>query len=324
MDNLAAAGGFAFLASAAATMLLLPVLRRLKARQTVRSDGPRSHMVKTGTPTMGGAAILLGVTAAAFIYGRSSPVLAVLLLGTLGFGLVGFADDFIKVVLKRPLGLRAREKLLAQGLIGALVHYILVLQGQSTVLTVPFTSVSMELGTLYLPFVILVLIATTNGVNLADGLDGLAAGTAAIAALAFLFVAMASRIPDAALFAVALAGAAGGFLIFNLHPARVFMGDTGSLALGAALAMLALVTKSELLLPLIGGIYVVEAASVMIQVVYFRITRGKRIFRMSPLHHHFELAGFAETSVVYGFWLVSLGFALLGIAGYGVSGRVGP
>lgn len=288
-------------------------LRYLKFGQSIRQEGPQSHLQKAGIPTMGGLIILSALTITILVFvGNNSQ--ALLCLGvTLGYGLIGFIDDFIIVVKKRSLGLNARQKLLGQILIsGILGIYVWFNPSLSREVLLPFTNLSIDLGYLYIPFVILVLIGTSNAVNLTDGLDGLAAGTTAIALLAYLFITFSLGNFGLAAFSAALLGACLGFLWFNCHPAQVFMGDTGSLALGGALASIAVLTGTEIFLLFIGGIFVIETLSVIIQVTSFKLT-GKRIFRMSPIHHHFELAGWKETKVVGRFYLLAIFFALLGL-----------
>jgi len=301
--------------------LLLPVLRRLKFGQTIRQEGPERHYAKAGTPTMGGIIILLALSAAAFFFGRSAE-LYVALGVTLSHGLLGFADDFTKVVLKRSLGLRAREKIFWQMIIAAALAYAATMLGRGTDIWIPLIDRQLELGIWYYPFVFLVVIGSTNAVNLTDGLDGLAAGTVAVAAVVYSVVCLAFAKDQLALFSAILAGACLGFVKYNLYPAKVFMGDTGSLALGAALAAVAVLTKTELLLAIVGGVFVVEALSVIIQVFSFKTT-GRRVFRMSPLHHHFELLGWPETKVVFSFWLAGAICGLLTLLIVAASGTGG-
>jgi len=294
--------------------ILIPFLRRLKFGQSIRSEGPQAHLQKTGTPTMGGVMFFLSLTAAVAFTAGFNGVTVVLLLITVAFGCVGLLDDFIKVVLKRPLGLRAREKLLAQVLISGVFAYIIVAYGgRGTDLIIPGTAWVLPLGWFYIPFVVFMMVGFNNAVNLTDGLDGLAAGVTLFAALAYALIANAWGLHDVSLFAAALVGTCLGFLFFNIHPARVFMGDTGSLALGGAVFSLAVLTKTELLFLIIGGVFVLETLSVIIQVIYFRVTGGKRFFRMSPLHHHFELSGWSEQRVVFTFWAMAALCACLGV-----------
>ncbi|HZG16130.1 MAG TPA: phospho-N-acetylmuramoyl-pentapeptide-transferase [Candidatus Bathyarchaeia archaeon] len=302
----------AFLIAVLIGPLFIPVLRRLKFGQSIREEGPQSHQKKAGTPTMGGTIILLALIFTVLKFAHLSFETMFLLLVTLGYGLIGFLDDFIKIAKKRNLGLTARQKLLAQVILAVGAYYMLIQMKHDTVLHLPGTPWNIELGILYLPFLLFLLVATTNAVNITDGLDGLLAGTGAIAFGAYAIIAWLSNDFDTAIFSAAVVGSVLGFLVFNAHPARVFMGDTGSLALGGALAGIAIMTKTELLLAVIGGVFVVETLSVIAQVISFK-TRGKRIFRMSPLHHHFELTGWSEWRVVVTFWLVGMVFASLGV-----------
>ena len=310
------------------TPLALPLLRRLKFGQRIRDEGPARHRLKAGTPTMGGLLILLGMAAgiclsaglAFFVRGDIEYFLV--LFVTLGFGLIGFIDDYIKVALKRSLGLRAREKLLFQGLIAAgLAFWAVNYSGRGTAITVPFTrwadsgGFSLDFG--WLPFVLFTILLTVgmaNAVNLTDGLDGLASGASFFAALGMLAVALVAGKYNIAISMAAMAGGCLGFLYFNRYPARLFMGDTGALALGGGLAATAIITGGELFLLLIGGLFIVETLSVIIQVISFKTT-GKRVFRMTPLHHHFELGGWSESKVVLASYAASLIFLLIGLAG---------
>lgn len=296
--------------------LVIPFLRSLKFGQSIREEGPKSHQKKSGTPTMGGVMILIAIVISTLVMVGQFSVLSVevylLLLVTVGFGLLGFLDDFIKVVMKRNLGLTSKQKLIGQ-LVVASIFYIVIKQlDYSTELAIPGTSVAIDIGIFYLPLIIIMLVGASNAVNLTDGLDGLLAGTAAIAFGAYAVIAFGSGQIDIALFSAAVVGSVLGFLVFNAYPAKVFMGDTGSLALGGAIAAVAILTKLEILLVIIGGVFVIETLSVIIQVISFK-TRGKRIFKMSPLHHHYELSGWSEWRVVVTFWLVGLICAVIGI-----------
>lgn len=301
-----------FLITVLVSPLFIPVLRRLKFGQSIREEGPRAHYKKAGTPTMGGIIILLSLTLTSLAFVQRNTEWWILLFATLGYGAIGFLDDFIKIALKRSLGLTAKQKLAAQLIVAGGLYWILIRNGFSTDLSVPGTDWSIDLGWLYFPFLALIMLATSNAVNLTDGLDGLLAGTAAIAFGAFAVIGLMFSQYTVALFSVAVVGALLGFLVFNAHPARVFMGDTGSLALGGGLAATAVLTKSELLLIVIGGVFVIETLSVMLQVMSFKL-RGKRIFRMSPIHHHFELAGWSEWRVVATFWVAGFLFAAVGL-----------
>jgi phospho-N-acetylmuramoyl-pentapeptide-transferase len=304
--------GAAFLLSVILGPLVIPVLRRLKFGQQIRTDGPQSHLKKSGTPTMGGVIILLALALADLRFADSNGNTLILLLSTLGYGLVGFLDDYTKIVFKRSLGLTARQKLLGQLIVSAVVCYLLVTTDHPLAVGVPFTHWHLNLGWLYLPFVVLIMLATTNAVNFTDGLDGLLAGTSVAAFGAYAVIAMSNSQPETAIFCAAMIGALLGFLVFNAHPAKVFMGDTGSLGIGGGLAAAAILTKSELLLILIGGVFVIEMLSVIIQVISFK-TRGKRVFRMSPIHHHFELVGWSEWRIVVTWWICGLLLAAAGL-----------
>ncbi len=310
------AAGIAIVVSIAMGPFMIPFLRRLKVGQSIREDGPESHLSKAGTPTMGGIIIITAVMVACFLMAGSSKQVLVSVLVMLAVGGIGFWDDYIKVVLKRSLGLRARDKLVLQALIGLLFGYILVFYlGRGTQINIPFNGLSLDFGYFYIPFIMVVLIATSNGVNLTDGLDGLASGVTLFAALAFALISIMLGHFNMLVFCAALVGACLGFLVFNHHPARVFMGDTGSMAIGGAITAIAAINRSEIALLIIGGIYVLESLSVIIQVASFKTT-GKRVFLMAPLHHHFELKGWSERKVVWIFSLLSLGFALVGLLSY--------
>jgi phospho-N-acetylmuramoyl-pentapeptide-transferase len=304
--------GAAFLIALIAGPLFIPLLRRLKFGQQIRTEGPQGHQKKAGTPTMGGLIILLALTLSVIRFADKNMELVILLIATLGYGFVGFLDDYIKIALKRSLGLTAKQKLLGQLIVSVIVCVLLIQQGHSTDLPVPFLDVSVPLGWLYFPFVFIVMLGASNAVNFTDGLDGLLAGTSAIAFGAYAVIAMNNTLPEVAIFCAGMIGAVLGFLVFNAHPARVFMGDTGSLGIGGGLAAAAILTKSELLLVIIGGVFVLEMLSVIIQVVSFK-TRGKRVFRMSPIHHHFELVGWSEWRVVLTFWVAGLVLAGIGL-----------
>lgn len=321
----------ALVAAAALFPLWIRLLRVRNIGQQVRADGPQGHLVKQGTPTMGGVLILL-IVAATYVamgnYGRRS----LLALGvTLLCGLLGFVDDWAKVAHERSLGLTPRAKLLSQALI-AVAFCVLAVNwaGVTTDVRLPMTSYSLDLGVLstsiemggfmwhvpwlYLLFVFVMIAGESNAVNLTDGLDGLAAGTVTIVMFAYAGIAFRQNRLEVAMLAAAIAGACIGFLWYNSFPADIFMGDTGSLGLGAAVAAFAVVTKTELLLLLIGGIYLAETLSVVIQVASFKLT-GKRVFRMAPIHHHFEMKGWSETKVMVRFWIITgilagAGFAL--------------
>lgn len=302
----------AFLITVVVTPLIIPVLRRIKAGQSIREDGPQSHMIKSGTPTMGGVAIIGSVLITSLTSGGTTRDMLVILGAFLAFGFLGFLDDFVKVTMKRNLGLTAKQKLLLQILIAVILaayqsHYSIY----GTRVFIPFLNENVDFGMWYIPFIAFVVVAMVNAVNLTDGLDGLASGVTLIVALFFAIVGSQYGSPTTALFCSAIAGACFGFLMFNRHPAKVFMGDTGSLALGGGIAAAAIMMNIVLILPFVGGVYVAEALSVVLQVASYKI-RKKRIFRMAPLHHHFELCGWKETKVVAVFWTVT--FILCGIS----------
>jgi phospho-N-acetylmuramoyl-pentapeptide-transferase len=299
--------------------LALPVLRRLKAGQTIRTEMHASHQAKAGTPTMGGLIFVLPAALVTLLLApRQDGGLIRMLIAltlTLGHGLVGFADDYIKVVLKRSLGLRARDKLLAQVVLAAILGYGAVeLLGLGTAVTVPYLGLSITLGKpLYYLLVLVIVWGTANAVNFTDGLDGLLAGCSIVVFLFYaVFVSAMKGYLDMATLSIALVGGCFGFLRYNAHPAKVFMGDVGSFALGGALAALAVLTKTELLLVIVGGLFVTETISVILQVASFKLT-GKRIFKMAPIHHHFELLGWSEGKVLRWFWTTCV---VLAVAGY--------
>lgn len=299
-----------------ALVLGKPVIGQLKkfhARQSEREEGPQSHKYKAGTPTMGGILILIALVVSCVVFNPSDLRKGLALFLTFGHGVIGFLDDSIKAVKRRNLGLTAKQKLLGQFVMAAVFCFILkeFLQFPTT-LWIPFTSITIDLGFFYYIFVFVMIVGASNAVNLTDGLDGLAAGSCAITSVAYVVIAVALGYVNFAVFSAALTGACLGFLFYNQHPAKMFMGDTGSLALGGALAAMAILTKTELLLILAGGLYVIEALSVIIQVVSFK-TRGVRVFKMSPIHHHFELSGWSEVKVVTVFWSFSALMAILAI-----------
>lgn len=286
----------------------MPLLKKLKARQSIREEGPKSHRIKNGTPTMGGLFMLLAAVLVVVFNKMIDPAVLWLLFLTLGHGFLGFLDDFIKAEKKRNLGLTAKQKMLGQIILAVLFCWGVV----DTLhlpysIAIPFTQIDISIGLLYYPFVVLVIVGASNAVNLTDGLDGLASGCCVIAFSAYAVYCYMTGFNDLGYFIIILAGACIGFLFFNYHPAKIFMGDTGSLALGGAIAGISVMTRTELLLIFLGMIFVLEALSVIIQVASFQLT-GKRVFKMSPLHHHFELSGWSEVHVVWAFWIFE-GFA---------------
>lgn len=298
--------------------VLIPALRRLKFGQSVRSDGPQSHLQKQGTPTMGGVMFFFSfILGTVFLAGTSS-LAWFMLICALGFGLIGFVDDYIKIVKKRSLGLTAKQKLLAQMVFSVVLALAADYIGISTAVMIPLLGWNVELGVIYYFFVVFLMVGTTNAVNLTDGLDGLASGVTLIVALGYILIGWLSSNPSVMVFSAVLMGSCLGFLVFNHHPAKVFMGDTGSLALGGAVAALAIVTKTELLLPLIGIIYVAETVSDIIQVAVYK-KKKVRVFKMAPLHHHFELCGWSEWKVVRVFWAVTAVAVLLTLLCYTIT-----
>lgn len=295
--------------------LVIPILQKLKVGQSIRDDGPKSHMSKSGTPTMGGLIMVGAIVITSMTSGIVNRDLLVILFSTIAFGAIGLIDDFIKIVLRRNLGLKASQKLIGQILIAvAIAIYQSSVSVTGTKILIPFLNYYWDLGILYIPYIVFVVVATVNSVNLTDGLDGLASGVTLIVASFFSIVAMNWGYPSIAVFSGALTGTCLGFLRFNSHPAKVFMGDTGSLALGGAIATIAILMNLTLFIPIVGAIYFAETLSVILQVAFFKLT-GKRIFKMSPLHHHYELKGWKETKIVVVFWSVTLLFCIIGLLG---------
>lgn len=302
----------AFIVCALIGPVLIPYLHKLKFGQSIREWGPASHMAKSGTPTMGGL-MMLAALLVALLWGNFTPHVIIALVLTVGHAVIGFIDDYIKVVMKRNLGLTAKQKFFLQFILAGAYVYFAETHIRNTELWVPGINAVIDLGWGYYVLAFLLLVGTTNAVNLTDGLDGLVSFVSLPVTMVFAFIAYMQGMLDLSGFSLGLTGACLGFLLFNRHPARVFMGDTGSLALGGAIAALALLTRTELLLVIVGGIYVAEALSVIIQVTYFRFSGGKRIFRMSPLHHHFELGGWPEVKVVRVFTAVSCVLSVIGL-----------
>lgn len=303
----------AFLVAAVLGRPLVAWLQRLKLGQVVRADGPRTHLKKSGVPTMGGVLIVAAALAGTVAFVADLKSAWPLLLALLGYSFIGLFDDLSKLVANRSLGLKARHKLILQAAVALIVAFA-ALGRVGSELLVPFSGSTLALPPwLYLGLAVLTMVAASNAVNLTDGADGLAAGATAVASLTMAAVAALLGHPDVAVFSAAVGGACLGFTWFNAHPAAVIMGDTGSLALGGALAATALFTRAPLLLVIVGGLYVIITLSVILQVAYFRLTGGRRLFRMSPLHHHFELSGWSEPQVVTRFWLLALMFSALGL-----------
>ena len=301
--------------TAVASPLLIPVLKRLKAGQTERKEGVKAHLAKAGTPTMGGIAIILGILIPGLIYLPGHPSILPVLILSVGFGLIGFLDDFLKVVLRRSDGLFPKQKLALQFLVTAVFLAVLTkVTGVSLELRIPFSRNFIHMGWFSIVFAFIVILATVNGVNFTDGLDGLASSVSAVVAL---FFTMASGILGGQVEPVTLAvfGSLLGFLLWNSYPAKIFMGDTGSLALGGFVAAAAYVLQIPLYIPIVGFIYAFELVSVVLQVSYFKATHGKRIFKMTPIHHHFELCGWSETRIVATFTITTALLCLFGLCG---------
>lgn len=296
--------------------VVIPFLRRLKIGQTERTEGPESHLKKNGTPTMGGILILVSVVVTSLLFVRDYPKIIPVLFLTLGFGLVGFLDDYIKVVLRRSMGLRAWQKFALQILVtGVFAFYLLHYTDVSLAMKVPFlTDVYLDFGWFNIPFLFFAVIGTVNGTNFTDGLDGLASSVTVLVATFFTVVAIGTN-SGIEPITCAVVGALLGFLLFNVHPASVFMGDTGSLALGGFVAATAYMMQMPIFIVIVGLVYVVEVLSVMMQVTYFKATGGKRIFKMAPIHHHFELCGWSETRVVAVFSIVTALLCLVALMG---------
>lgn len=294
--------------------IIIPFLRRLKVGQMVREEGPKSHLKKSGTPTMGGILILTSIILTSLFYVKDYPKIIPILFLTLGFGLIGFLDDYIKVVLKRSMGLRAWQKMLAQMIVtGVFIIYLVNYSDISLMMLIPFWSGHyLNMGIFTIPFMYVVTLGTVNGTNFTDGLDGLASSVTVIVATFFSVMAIGTS-SGIEPITCAVVGALLGFLLFNVYPASVFMGDTGSLALGGFVVGTAYMLQMPLFILLIGFIYLLEIISVMLQVSYFKMTGGKRIFKMAPIHHHFELCGWSETRIVAVFSIVTAILCLIAL-----------
>jgi len=293
--------------------IFIPFLKKIKFSQFVRDDGPQSHLKKTGTPTMGGVVILISVVVTSLLYINECRELIPVLFLTLGFGLIGLLDDFIKIVMMRSMGLRPWQKLLAQIFITFVFgYYLLNNLDYGTLTLLPFLNGAyINLGKWYLPILFIAVIGTVNGVNFTDGLDGLASSVTILVATFFSVVAIGTK-SGISPITCAVAGSLLGFLIYNVYPARVFMGDTGSLALGGFVAASAYMLRMPFFIIIIGFIYVIEVLSVMIQISYFNLSGGKRIFKMAPIHHHLELSGWKETRIVAVFSIITSLLCLVG------------
>lgn len=306
----------AFLISAATGPFIIPFLHRLKVGQTVRNEGPEAHLKKNGTPTMGGIMILFAIVVTSLFYVKDFPKIIPILFLTLGFGMIGFLDDYIKVVLKRSMGLRAWQKLVLQFVVtGVFAWYLVNYTDVSLAMKIPFWQGHyLDFGIWNIPILFFIVIGTVNGTNFTDGLDGLASSVTVVVAAFFTVVAIGTG-SGIEPVTCAVIGALLGFLLFNVYPARVFMGDTGSLALGGFVAAAAYMMQMPIFIAIVGFIYLVEVLSVMLQVTYFKLTHGKRIFKMAPIHHHFELCGWSETRVVTVFSIVTALLCLVALMG---------
>ncbi|MGI6094219.1 MAG: phospho-N-acetylmuramoyl-pentapeptide-transferase [Lachnospiraceae bacterium] len=303
----------AFAISALVGPVIIKYLRELKMKQTERTDGVQSHLKKAGTPTMGGIIFLLAVVITSLIYMKDYPNIIPILFLTLGFGIIGFLDDFLKVVLRRSDGLLPWQKFSLQIVVTAIfTYYVLHFTDVSLAMRIPFMDMQIDIGWLAIPLLFVAVIGTVNGVNFTDGLDGLASSVTVMVATFFTVVAIGTG-SGIEPITCAVVGALLGFLLFNVYPAKVFMGDTGSLALGGFVAGTAYMMQMPLFIPIVGMIYLVEVLSVILQVGYFKATGGKRIFKMAPIHHHFELCGWSETRVVAVFSIVTALLCLVGL-----------
>ena len=305
-----------FVISAALGPVVIPFLRRLKASQTERAEGVQSHLAKAGTPTMGGVIFLLATTVTSLLYVGKYPKIIPILFLTLGFGLIGFLDDYLKVVLKRSDGLYPKQKMAGQILVTAVfAFYLIKFTDVELTLLIPFTNgYCLNIGWLAIPLMFVAIIGTVNGVNFTDGLDGLASSVTVMVATLFTVVAIGTN-SGIEPITCAVVGSLMGFLLFNVYPAKVFMGDTGSLALGGFVAGTAYMLQMPLFIIIVGLVYLVEVASVMIQVTYFKKTGGKRFFKMAPIHHHFELCGWSETRIVAVFSIVTAILCMIALLG---------
>ena len=309
-----------FAISAVLCPIVIPFLHKLKFGQQVRDDGPQAHLKKQGTPTMGGLIILSSIIITSLFYIKDYPKVIPVLFVTVGFGIIGFLDDYIKIVMKRSEGLNPKQKLLGQIVITAIfTYYLISADGVGTEMLIPFTGgfdggMMLDLGWLFVPAVFFIVLGTDNGVNFTDGLDGLCTSVTILVATFFTIVALGEGRGISPITG-AVVGSLLGFLLFNVYPAKVFMGDTGSLALGGFVAASAFMMRMPIFIAIVGFIYLAEVLSVMIQVTYFKKTGGKRIFKMAPIHHHFELCGWSETRVVAVFSTVTAILCLIAYLG---------
>ncbi|MBW1650353.1 MAG: phospho-N-acetylmuramoyl-pentapeptide-transferase [Deltaproteobacteria bacterium] len=326
------AGLTAFLICCLLCPWIIKKLKKVQIKQFIREEGPRSHQIKAGTPTMGGLLILFSIVTSTLLWADlTNKYIVILIVTAIIFGLIGFIDDYSKQVKKKNKGLSAKSKFLLQTLIGILIGILIWLTPDfSTKITFPFfKNFTPDFGILHILFAAFVIVGSSNAVNLTDGLDGLAIGLVIITGATYMLFAYVTGhiniaeylqinyVPgcgEVAVFCGALAGAGLGFLWFNTYPAQIFMGDTGSLSLGALIGAIAVITKQEFILVIVGGLFVLEALSVIIQVSFFKISNGKRLFKMAPLHHHFELKGWAEPKIIARFWIISIILALISIS----------
>lgn len=297
-----------FVATVLLGFIVVPILKKKKIGQVVREEGPKSHLQKNGTPIMGGIIIILVVTAILAFFVKDYPILIMPMVAIFGYGVVGFLDDFKKLILKDPEGMSPKMKMLGLFIVTAIliVLYLFVFN-LGTSIIIPIFNQPISLGIpIFILFAAFILLGTTNAVNLTDGLDGLATGVVAIIMTFFTLEALRQQNYEMVVFSASTVGACIGFLLFNMHPAKVFMGDTGSLALGGAVAITALILKMPLYLAIVAFVCIVDTISVMLQVIYFKATNGKRLFKMAPFHHHLELSGYKETTVVLIFWIITI------------------
>ena len=297
-----------FVATVLLGFIVVPILKKKKIGQVVREEGPKSHLQKNGTPIMGGIIIILVVTAILAFFVKDYPILIMPMVAIFGYGVVGFLDDFKKLILKDPEGMSPKMKMLGLFIVTAiLIVLYLVVFNLGTSIIIPIFNQPISLGIpIFILFAAFILLGTTNAVNLTDGLDGLATGVVAIIMTFFTLEALRQQNYEMVVFSASTVGACIGFLLFNMHPAKVFMGDTGSLALGGAVAITALILKMPLYLAIVAFVCIVDTISVMLQVIYFKATKGKRLFKMAPFHHHLELSGYKETTVVLIFWIITI------------------
>lgn len=296
--------------------IMIPFLHKLKFGQQIRPEGPQEHQKKAGTPTMGGVVILAAIALTSLLYIGKYPKIIPILFVTVGFGIIGFLDDYIKIVMKRSEGLNPKQKILGQLIVtGIFAYYLVTTPGIGTDVLIPFSGgMYLDLGIFYVPVVFFIVIGTDNGVNFTDGLDGLCTSVTLLVATFFTVVALGEKSGISPITA-AVVGSLMGFLLFNVYPAKVFMGDTGSLALGGFVAATAFMLKMPIFIAIVGFIYLIEVLSDIIQITYFKATKGKRFFRMAPIHHHFELGGWSETRVVAVFSIVTAMLCMLAYLG---------